>query len=113
MYATGCWYYRLSLAVQRGGCRSAFNRLRIIDPRGSRASESALDDLPERIGLLSLRGLVAVMTKLDARQPLNLLAAEALAAVLVLGTDIVVTTDSPPLRAAAELLDVGYRVVTR
>ncbi len=53
------------------------------------------------------------MTKLDARQPLNLLAAEALAAVLVLGTDIVVTTDSRPLRAAAELLDVGYRVVTR
>lgn len=111
-YATGCWYYRLSRAVRRsevaGVLSTAFESL---SPEARDRARRSLDDLPERIGLLSLRGLVPLMSVMDAGRPLNLLAAEALAAALVVGTDIVVTTDSTGLRAAAQHLDVGYRVV--
>jgi len=112
VYATGCWYYRLSRAVHRpqvaGVLSTAFESLTAEERDRARR---ALDDLPERIGLLSPRGLVPVMTAIDVGRPLNLLTVEALAAALVVGTEILVSAESALLRTAAEHLEIGYRVV--
>jgi hypothetical protein len=48
------------------------------------------------------------MRALRVSRPLNLLSAEALAAALVLDAALVVSTDSPLLREAADELGVEY-----
>lgn len=112
MFTTGAWYYRLSRAVLRsevaGKLSSAFASLE--DDERETASRG-LNELPEQIGLLSLRKLVPVMSLLDIGQPLNQLSAEALAACVVLEASLVVTTDSPMLRAGADVLELAYDVV--
>jgi len=70
----------------------------------------ALDRLPAGIGLLSMRRLVPVMAALSGQ--LNLLTAEAAAALVVLGARIAVSTASPLLAAAANSVDVIVDVVT-
>ena len=71
---------------------------------------NALDQLPAEIGLLSLRRLVPVMAALPGQ--LNLLTSEAVAAAVVLGARIAVSTASPLLAAAASSVDVIVDVVT-
>jgi hypothetical protein len=70
----------------------------------------ALADLPPEIGLLSLRRLVPVMSALGGQ--LNLLTAEAIAAAVVLESEIAVTTESPLLSQAAAAAGVTVRVVS-
>ncbi len=69
----------------------------------------APEQLPAEIGLLSLRRLVPVMAALPGQ--LNLLTAEAVAAVVVLHARIAVSTASPLLAAAAGSVDVNVDVV--
>ncbi len=70
---------------------------------------NALDHLPAEIGLLSMRRLVPVMAALPGQ--LNLLTAEAVAAAVVLGARIAISTASPILTAAADSVGVGVDVV--
>jgi hypothetical protein len=70
---------------------------------------NALDQLPAEIGLLSLRRLVPVMAALPGQ--LNLLTAEAVAAAVVLGARIAVSTASPLVTAAADSVGVSVDVV--
>jgi hypothetical protein len=70
-----------------------------------------VEELPENIGLLSLRKLVPLMSSIDVGRPLNLLTAEAVAAALVLDATIVVTTESALLRNACAQLGVALREV--
>jgi hypothetical protein len=74
-----------------------------------RRVHNALDQLPAQIGLLSMRRLVPVMAALPGQ--LNLLTAEAVAAAVVLGARIAVSTASPLLTAAADSVGVGLDVV--
>ena len=69
----------------------------------------ALDQLPAEIGLLSMRRLVPVMAALPGQ--LNLRTPEAVAAAVVLGARIAVSTASPLLDAAASSVDVIVDVV--
>lgn len=73
---------------------------------------SAIDKLPDEIGLLSLRRLVPVITDFEPALHLNLLAAEAVATAYVLKARIAVTTDTPLLAKACEYLQVDYEVVS-
>lgn len=73
---------------------------------------AAVLELPEHIGLLSLRELGAAMGHLALRHPLNVLAREALAAALALEADLVLSERnvSPQLvrSAAAEGVSVSF-----
>jgi hypothetical protein len=68
-----------------------------------------LVELPAEIGLLSLRRLVPVMAALSGQ--FNLLTAEAVAAAVVLGGNIAVTTESPLLDRAAATAGVAVEVI--
>ncbi len=72
---------------------------------------SSLEELPEQIGLLSLRFVVPVMRALAVTSPLNFLNAEALGAALLLDAAIAVTVDAPLLRSGAVDLAISYRVL--
>jgi hypothetical protein len=113
LFTTGYWYYRLGRAIHRsevtGQLSGAFESL---EDDEQAAVLRGLDELPPQVGLLSLRKLVPVMSLLDVGAKLNLLAAEALAACVVLNAGLAVTTDSPPLRAGADRLQLGYRIHT-
>lgn len=70
---------------------------------------AAVDNLPEGIGVLSLRRLVPVMAAIPGQ--LNLLTAEALASAVVLDASLAVTTDSALLSGAASIANVTVEVV--
>lgn len=114
LFTTGCWYYRLSRAVHSdhvGGSLSL--QLAGLDVDRQVRVVAELDRLLHSIGRLSLRDLVPVMRALRVSRPLNLLNAEALAAALVLDAELVVSTDGPLLRTAAEEMGVGYWLRSR
>ncbi len=83
-----------------------------LDEEARTSARRGLNELPDQIGLVSLRKLVPIMCLLDVGQPSNQLSAEALAAAVLLGAGLRVTTDSPMLRAGAERLHLSYNVVS-
>lgn len=113
VFTSGCWYVRLCQAVlgaaERTGVRSApFEAL----PADARARAwQALLELPDEIGLLSLREIGPLIGQLRARHNLNILAMEALAAAVHLDAEVVLSAPSPRLEAAlrAEGLGVSLR----
>jgi hypothetical protein len=109
VFTTGSWYWRLTRALAQPG-RGALSRVLAASPEDEqRRVHNALDHLPAEIGLLSLRRLVPVMAALPGQ--LNLLTAEAVAAAVVLGARIAVSTASPLLASAASSVGVGIEIV--
>lgn len=112
VFTTGSWYYRLGRAVTAGtGTGALSGRFQALDVSVRQRVSAALEDLPDQIGLLSLRVVVPVMQALAVTRPLNFLNAEALGAALLLDASIAVTVDAPLLRAGAADLSVGYRLI--
>jgi hypothetical protein len=68
----------------------------------------ALLELPDSIGLLSLRELGPLIGHHRRRHELNILGMEAVAAAVHLGADVYLSSDSPRLEAA--LRGEGLRV---
>ena len=60
----------------------------------------ALLELPDSIGLVSLRGLGPLIGHHRRRHGLNILGLEVLAAAVHLGADVYLSADSPRLEAA-------------
>ena len=111
LFTTGSWYYRLARATALGtGVGSLSSRLVDLPAANQDRVRRALDELPVEVGLLSLRFVVPVMRAIRVRRPLNFLAAEALAAALMLDAELVVGVHAPLLADAAAELDVRYRV---
>ncbi|HWL43147.1 MAG TPA: hypothetical protein VNQ73_09395 [Ilumatobacter sp.] len=112
VFTTGSWYYRLGRAVTAGsGSGSLSGRFQALaEPVRSRV-QASLEELPDEIGLLSLRVVVPVMQAFQLTRPTNFLTAEALGAALLLDAEVAVTTDAPLLRAGCVELAIGYRVV--
>ncbi len=109
VFTTSSWYYRLGRAVFGGSGSGALSgRLAPLDAERVRAE---LVELPPSVGLLHPRVVVPVMFTLRARRQLNVLAAEALAVALLLPARLLVTTDAPLLRSAAEEAGIGYQVL--
>ena len=112
VFTTGSWYYRLGRAVTAGtGTGALSGRFQALDVSVRQRVSASLEDLPDQIGLLSLRVVVPVMQALAATRTLNFLNAEALGAALLLDASIAVTVDAPLLRAGAADLSVGYRLI--
>ncbi len=112
MFTTGSWYCRLGRAVNAGtGTGTLSGRFQALDEPVRQRVLASLEDLPEQIGLLSLRVVVPVMQALAVTRPLNFLNAEALGAALLLDASIAVTVDAPLLSAGASDLSVGSRLI--
>ncbi len=112
VFTTGSWYYRLGRAVTAGtGTGALSGRFQALDDSVRQHVLASLEDLPDQIGLLSLRVVVPVMQALAVTRPVNFLNAEALGAALLLDASIAVTVDAPLLRAGASDLSVSYRLI--
>ena len=112
VFTTGSWYYRLGRAVTAGtGTGALSGRFQALDDSVRQHVLASLEDLPDQIGLLSLRVVVPVMQALAVTRPVNFLNAEALGAALLLDASIAVTVDAPLLRAGANDLSVSYRLI--
>jgi hypothetical protein len=112
VFTTSSWYYRLGRAAFSGSGSGALSGpLASIDRDVRQRVLSELRDLPEDVGLLHPRVVVPVMFALRLRRPLNVLTVEALAAALLVGGGLLVTTEAPFLLAGASELGVSYEVL--
>ncbi len=109
VFTTGSWYWRLTRAMARPGRGVLSRTLGAMSEHERSRVAGVLVELPAEIGLLSLRRLVPVMAALSGQ--FNLLTAEAVAAAVVLGGNIAVTTESPLLDRAAATAGVAVEVI--
>ena len=113
LYTTGCWYVRLCQAVLgrsavRGVLSGPFDELSA--PVRQRALATLLE-LPNEVGLVSLRELGPEIGRLRRDHTLNILSAEALAAAVYLQAEVHLAAPSPSLEDALGV--EGIEVVRR
>jgi len=112
LFTTSSWYYRLGRAAHDRSFLGALSRATEALPAERQAGvATALDALPDEIGLPDMRELVPVMRRLEAGRLVNFLTAEAVALGLVLGGGLRVTTRSPLLEGACRALGIDVVVV--
>lgn len=113
---TGLWYHRLCRALSNPTVTGAMSRsLSDLDAPAARRVVGSVVELPESIGVTSLRSLGWQMAELLTHGVrLNLLSLEALAAAEHLGATICLATvdDNPALRDAAQRRGVSVRLIT-
>jgi hypothetical protein len=102
VYTTGCWYVRLCQAALSSSVSGALSgSFAELPPKLIPRALHSLLELPEEIGLVSLRILAPLIGQLRSRhRQLNLLSIEALAAALHLDAQVFLLTPSPPLQHA-------------
>jgi hypothetical protein len=115
LYTTGYWFVRLCQAAlgtpsQPGVLSTPFAALPA--PLRDRAM-TALMELPESIGLVSLRQLAPAISTLRQHHQLNILAIEALAAAKHLDADVFLSTNSPRLETSLAEEDIAVRVTSQ
>jgi hypothetical protein len=102
IFTTGYWYVRLCQAVlglvDRPGALSG--PFEALPPDRRERALAAVLELPEEIGLISLRELGPVIAQLRDRHQLNNLSIEAVAAAVHLDAAVALSTSSPRLEAA-------------
>jgi hypothetical protein len=102
LFTTGSWYVRLCQAVlgaaERPGVLSG--PFAALPPRARACATQALLELPDTVGLLSLRDLGPGIGRLRQRHDLNILSLEALAAAVHLEAEVYLSAESPRLEAA-------------
>jgi len=109
----GYWYVRLCQAVlgvadRPGTLSGPFAAL----PSGRREQAlAAVLELPEDIGLVSLRELGPVIARFRARHQLNILGVEALAAAVYLNATVALSARSPRLEDALGVEGMSFQVV--
>lgn len=102
IFTTGYWYVRLCQAVfaeaePAGALSKPF--LDLPDPLRARALEAVME-LPDTIGLISLRELAPLIGRLRRSYSLNALGMEALAAAVRMEAHVFLSASSPRLQAA-------------
>ena len=99
---TGYWYVRLCQAALSSTVKGSLSgSFADLPPSLLPRAVQALLELPDEIGLVSLRTLAPLTGWLrGCHQKLNLLSLEALAAALYLNADVYLLTSSPPLEEA-------------
>ncbi len=115
LVTTGLWYHRLCRALSISTVSGAMSRmLGSADPILGARAVAAMTELPDDIGLASLRDLAWPMAHLlDVGVRLNLMSLEALAAAEWYDAEIclAVADANPQLIAAASLRGVPLRLV--
>ncbi|MCY4663412.1 MAG: hypothetical protein OXC00_01960 [Acidimicrobiaceae bacterium] len=101
-YTTGYWYVRLCQAVLGASERTgALSQPFAGQPANLRDQAiRRLLELPNEIGLVSLRTLGPLIARHRRRHRLNALGREALAAAVHLGADVFLSVPSPRLEGA-------------
>lgn len=102
VFTTGYWYVRLCQAVfASSDPPGALSRpfLELPEELRERALRAVLE-LPDAIGLLSLRELAPLIGRLRQRHALNALGSEALAAAVRLEANVFLAAPSPRLEEA-------------
>ncbi|MCY3952744.1 MAG: hypothetical protein OXG69_09385 [bacterium] len=102
VWTTGYWYVRLCRAVLGSSGPSGVLSTSFADlPEAMHAPAlRALLELPERIGLASLRTLAPLIGHLSRRHRLNALGIEVLAAAVHLQADVYLSAPAPRLEEA-------------
>jgi len=103
-YTTGCFYVRLCQAVLGSDTAAGVLSAPFASLPGdlrARAVRSLLE-LPEEIGLVSLRELAPVIGQLRIRHDLNILGMEVLAAAVYLEADVYLSAASPRLEESLQ-----------
>ena len=113
LFTTGYFYVRLCQAVLSSNTAasvlsSPFNSL--SEELRARAT-SALLELPEEIGLVTLRDLAPVVGRLRVQHGLNILGMEVLAAAVYLEADVYLSASSPRLVDALRREGRGVEVL--
>jgi len=114
LYTTGYFYVRLCQAVlassaAAGVLSTPFNAL----PHELRErATSVLLELPEEVGLVSLRELGPVIGRLRVRHDLNVLGMEVLASAVYLEADVFLSASSPRLEEALGRESRAVQVLT-
>jgi hypothetical protein len=102
IFTTGYWYVRLCQAalgvVDRP--RALSGPFAALPPDRRERALAAILELPDEIGLISLRELAPVIAPLRARHQLNILSIEAVASAVHLGATVALSARSPRLEAA-------------
>ncbi len=101
-YTTGYWYVRLCRAVlNSSGSHGVLSASFAALPKAMHdQAMQALLELPDEIGLVSLRTLAPVIGELSRHHELNALGIEALAAAVYLEADVYLSAPSPRLQEA-------------
>jgi hypothetical protein len=104
VYTTGYWYVRLCQAVlgesgSRGVLSTPFMSL---PPDHRERATRALMELPEDVGLVSLRSLAPLIGQLRRRYDLNILGMEVLSASIHLQAHVYLSAPSPRLQDALD-----------
>jgi len=112
VFTTGYFYVRLCQAVvsssARGVLSTPFDQL----PTATRERAlAALLQLPDEIGLVSLRELAPLIGHLRARHDLNILGMEVLAAAMHLDADVYLSAHSPRLEESLERESCRVQIV--
>lgn len=112
VFTTGYWYVRLCQAVLNASERTGVlsTPFAALPEHARIRAVRALLELPDEIGLLSLRDLGPLIGQLRARHDLNILGMEALAAATRLGADVFLSASSPRLEAALRAEGRGVSV---
>ncbi len=110
---TGYWYIRLCQAVlgvadRPGTLAGPFT---VLPPGRREQALAAMLELPEEIGLVSLRELGPVIGRLRARHQLNILGVEALAAAVYLDATVALSARSPRLEDALRAEGMAFHIV--
>ena len=110
---TGIWYHRLCRALVNPRVTGSMSRqLGQVDETLASAAVYAVIELPETIGLVSLRSLGWPMADLlEGGERLNPMSLEALAAAIKLGAEICLSAvdDNGPLRESAARHGISVR----
>jgi hypothetical protein len=113
LYTTGYWYVRLCQAVliahDRTGQLSA--PFASLPPDLRSAALTSVLNLPDEIGLISLRDLGPTIAELRKESQLNILSIEALAAATKLQADVFLSASSPMLESALASCGLKSRVL--
>ena len=102
VFTTGYWYVRLCQAVLSASDRTGVlsGPFAALPPSARERATRRLLELPETIGLVSLRDLAPLIGQLRQRHDLNILAMEALAVAVQLEADTYLSAPSPRLHHA-------------
>ena len=113
VYTTGYWYVRLCQAVLGASGRDgALSRsFDLFPPEFRDLAIQRLLELPEEIGMESLRTLAPLMGELRRRHALNVLGTEALAAALHLDAGVFLSAPSPRLEQALRVEGIYVEVI--
>lgn len=103
VFTTGYFYVRLCQAVLSSSAKGVLSTPFDVLPAATRErATAALLELPNEIGLVSLRDLGPLIGQLRARHDLNILGMEVLAAALHLDADVCLSAHSPRLEESLE-----------